>query len=359
MSPAPAPPARGTLRRAPGILLLPLFAASWIAAAPAGEEGTAVPAGVGTAASPEAPPPLPGPAGVGLEVAADRTAITVGDPIAVTLKLTRPPEIAIRRFAPEAELGKLTLLDRLGDPPRTLPDGRIEEVRHLRVTVFEVGAFEIPAFVVEYTDAAGRKGKSATAAIPVQVASVLPAGDPQPADIKPPAAMPERILWPWLAGGAALLAAAAWWWWRRRRRRPVTEAAPQRPVPALPPHLQALEELERLLAGGLPDRGRLKEFHVELTEILRRYLWARFGVDTFERTTTEILEALRGARLPLRATTLAAEFFGACDLVKFAKHLPDPDAIKGTVDRAYRLIDATRPPEPSEAPAAGAALGGR
>ncbi|MGH9751065.1 MAG: hypothetical protein ACRD6R_14250, partial [Candidatus Polarisedimenticolia bacterium] len=209
MSPAPPPPPRGTFARALGAALLLSLAAWWTAAVAAGQ-GAPVVAGE-DAAAPE-PPSLPGPAGVGLEAAADRTAITVGDPIAVTLKLTRPPEITITSFAPEADLGRLTLLDRRSDPPRTLPDGRIEETRRLTVTVFEVGSFEIPGFVVEYTDAAARKGKSASAAIPVQVASVLPAGDEQPADIRPPAAMPERRVWPWLAGAAALLAAAALWW---------------------------------------------------------------------------------------------------------------------------------------------------
>jgi len=77
-------------------------------------------------------------------------------------------------------------------------------------------------------------------------------------------------------------------------------------------------------------------------------------------TTSEILEALRLARLPLRGMTSTAEFFGACDMVKFARHAPPAEETRATVERAYRLIDETRAPEqPAEAPAGVAAGGGR
>ncbi|MEK7798580.1 MAG: hypothetical protein AAB297_02025, partial [Acidobacteriota bacterium] len=113
------------------------------------------------------------------------------------------------------------------------------------------------------------------------------------------------------------------------------------------------------LSAGLLEKGRLKEFYIELAEIMKRYLTARFGVDTFERTTSEILEALRLARLPVRGMTATAEFFGACDLVKFARHAPPPEETRVAVERAYRLIDETRAPDRAERPEGAAAGGGR
>ena len=107
----------------------------------------------------------------------------------------------------------------------------------------------------------------------------------------------------------------------------------------------------------------MKEFYIELAEIARRYFEARFGVDTFERTSAEILEALRLARLPAKGMALTAEFFGSCDLVKFAKHIPSSDDSRAAVEKAYHLVDETRRREaaPSDglpAVASGAALGG-
>ena len=73
------------------------------------------------------------------------------------------------------------------------------------------------------------------------------------------------------------------------------------------------------------------------------------------------MEALRLARLPMKGMALTAEFFGACDMVKFAKHVPAPEETRATVEVAYRLVDETRAREPVPGEglpvAAGAAAG--
>jgi hypothetical protein len=275
--------------------------------------------------------------------------------VTLTLRLSYPEGVRILSFTPEAALGKLALLGRSGAPPAREADGRLVETRVLKVTVYDVGGFEIPAFEASYEDARGRPGTAATRPMPLTVASVLPAGDERPADIKGPAAMSQRPVWPWVL--AALLAAGALgiWLWRRRRRPQAAPAAPA--APPVPPDERAYAELGRLLASGLLERGQVKEFYIELAEILRRYLEGRFAVDTFERTTSEILEALRVARLHLKVTSATAELLGACDLVKFAKYAPRPDETRGTVERAYRLIDETRPA--GERPVAAGTAGAR
>ncbi len=321
--------------------VLVLLGASW-----AGAAGTT---GGESAAVTESP--------VRLEVTADREAITIGDPITLTIRLLAPPEAVIESFAPEAGIGDLALLGREIHPPAILEDGRRVDERLLRVTAYAVGGHEIPALSADYSLPGGGRGTARSRPIPFTVASVVPADDTRPADIRPPATMPLVPRWPWILAALLAAAAAAWWWWRRRRA--VPEAAA--PVPAGPPrpaHEVAYAGLERLLAGGLLEKGRIKEFYIALTEIVRRYVEARFGVETFERTTAEILEALLGARLPIRVTTGLAEFLSVCDLVKFAKFLPDAEATRVTVALAYRLVDETRPAEPPAVPGALAAGAG-
>jgi hypothetical protein len=291
----------------------------------------------------------------------DRSAVTVGDPITVTLTVRRPANVEIVSLDPDRSVESLTLLDQKDGSPRALPDGRVEEIRSVTLAAYETGSKEIPAIAVVYRDAAGTEGRVATEPLHIQVASVLSAGQTEPADIKAPAAMPERALWPWILGGALLSLAAIYLWLRRRRRR----AAPQEAiVPAAPPrpaHEIAYEALERLLASDRLARGLVKEFYIELAEIVRRYLEARFGVDTFERTTGEILEALRAARVSVKANAMTAEILQACDLVKFAKHRPGDDETRRAVEAAYRLVDETKPgvaaPVPLAAAAAGAGAG--
>jgi hypothetical protein len=163
-------------------------------------------------------------------------------------------------------------------------------------------------------------------------------------------------IWPWLLLALLLLAAGAWWLWRRRRAKPEEGVSAPAPPPQ-PAHIVAYAELERLLSSGLLEQGGLKEFYIELAEILKRYLEARFSIDTFERTTNEILEALRARRISIKVKTTAAEYFVACDMVKFAKLDPAADETRVTVERAYRIIDETKrapaSPAPSPAPVSG------
>jgi hypothetical protein len=113
--------------------------------------------------------------------------------------------------------------------------------------------------------------------------------------------------------------------------------------------------MERLLASSLLREGKIKEFHVELAEIVKRYLAARFGFDAMERTSWEVLEDLKEVRVGSEPQAVAREFLGGTDLVKFARHRPVEDEIRRSVDRAYRLVDLTKVvTPPPEAPAAAA-----
>jgi hypothetical protein len=290
---------------------------------------------------PEAPPDG---SEVRLQVEADRTAITIGDPILLTVRLSYPEATRIVTFAPERVLGTLNLLDAEDVGVRRLEDGRMEDTRLFHITSFETGEREIPPLEVAYEDSSGEERVVSSGAIGIEIASVLAEDDTEPADIKPPAVMPESLLWPWILLAAALLSAAGWLLWRRRRgRQVVEEVAPS--TPPRPAHEVAYSELERLLSGDLLGKGRVKEFYIQLAEIIRRYLGARFAIDTFERTTSEVLEELGGVRAGTRTIVATGQFLGACDLVKFAKHHPEADESRRMVERAYRLVDETRRPE--------------
>jgi hypothetical protein len=320
-------------------------------------------AGGAAVSQPEETPAAPAQAGaVRIEAAADRRTVTVGDPITVTVRLLHPPDVRVTTFDPERFLGDLALLGRQ-EFRTTLPDGRVQETRVLRVAGYRLGPSRIPSIEATFVDASGRQAKVATASLPFTIGSVLAEGDTRPADIKNPAIMPVPPLWPFVALGAAAIVAVAIWLWRRSRTRGAPAEAAVPAAPPRPPHEIAYAELERLLASGLLEKGHVKEFYIELAEIVRRYFEARFGVDTFERTSAEILDALRLARLPMKGMALTAEFFGACDLVKFAKHIPSSDDTRAVVEKAYHLVDETRRREPApsdvaQAVASGAAAGG-
>src|SRR5712691_8735559 len=199
-----------------GLALVLPVAAGGAAPAPAPGSTAAGPvpgAGAGGAAAPqpEQTPAAPAQAGaVRIEAAADRKTVTVGDPITVTVRLLHPPDARVTAFDPERSLGDLAVLGRQSSRT-TLPDGRVQETRVLRVAGYRLGPSRIPSIEATVVDASGREARVATVPVPFTIGSVLAEGDTRPADIKNPAVMPVPPLWPFILLAAIAAAALAVW----------------------------------------------------------------------------------------------------------------------------------------------------
>lgn len=87
----------------------------------------------------------------------------------------------------------------------------------------------------------------------------------------------------------------------------------------LSPVERAMAELQRLLGRNLPKRGLYKEFYIELTMVVRRYIERTHGIRAPEQTTQEFLAA--AAANPAFTSDVLAQlraFLESADLVKFA-----------------------------------------
>jgi hypothetical protein len=283
---------------------------------------------------------------VELEVSGGAADLTVGAPITVTLEVRSDPGLPVRFPAPGGRLGRLVILE---DPPPESDAGSAGALHRKRwvVAAFEPGTLEIPALQVTVGEGDDAVSLSSEAR-EIEVRSVLEEGDEDLADIKPPAFLPGTLRWlPWALGAGALLLAAVLllWWWRRRRARADPGAAAAA-VPPLPPDEEALRALDHLLARRHLEEGRVKEFHVGLAEIAKRYLWRRFAVPTAERTTFEVLRDARAVPLDGWVTDRAASILNACDVVKFARHRPPSGPSRGLAGEVRDLVERTRPAPP-------------
>ncbi len=120
-------------------------------------------------------------------------------------------------------------------------------------------------------------------------------------------------------------------------------------VHRMSPIERAMYELEALLKKGLPGRGLYKDFYVELTMVVRRYVERKYGVKAPNMTTQEFLGEL--ARRADDATVAQIgdsvalkEFLESADLVKFAGVEATPemaDAATGKA-RGYLSTDSAR-----------------
>lgn len=74
---------------------------------------------------------------------------------------------------------------------------------------------------------------------------------------------------------------------------------------------RAWAELDRLMKKGLPGRGRYKDFYVELTMVVRRYIQRKYGIRAPHMTTEEFLQTASPSDELRR-------FLQSADMVKFA-----------------------------------------
>ena len=101
------------------------------------------------------------------------------------------------------------------------------------------------------------------------------------------------------------------------------------------PIQRAMVELERLLKKGLPGRGRYKDFYVELTMVVRRYVQRKYGIRAPHLTTEEFLGELAGSRLGECSNVEGLKaFLESADMVKFAGVQATPEMADDATDSA-------------------------
>ncbi|MFT3885842.1 MAG: hypothetical protein QM724_10545 [Flavobacteriales bacterium] len=147
--------------------------------------------------------------------------------------------------------------------------------------------------------------------------------------------------WKWLAAGlgAAILVAAVVIVLMRRKRRPQGTQAPAEPE--LPLDVRTLNALETVKGRNLWQQGQVKQYHSEVTDILRGYIEQRFGVPALERTTDELVSTLKGTALEAGERERLANLLRLADLVKFAKYTALPAENEQLIEGAMAFVRNT------------------
>ena len=106
-------------------------------------------------------------------------------------------------------------------------------------------------------------------------------------------------------------------------------------VHRMSPIERALYELDVLLKKGLPGRGFFKDFYVELTMVVRRYIERRHAVRAPNLTTEEFLRAAQeNAAFSSEAIADLRRFLESADMVKFAGVEATPEMADAATGRA-------------------------
>lgn len=110
---------------------------------------------------------------------------------------------------------------------------------------------------------------------------------------------------------------------------------------AISPEERALAALNDLLKNKLIHEGKIKEFYIQLTFIVRRYIEEKHGIRAPEQTTEEFLAAIRGnPSFPENVVLKLKDFLEAADLVKFAGFNPPPNSCERAIETAREYVEA-------------------
>jgi hypothetical protein len=110
-----------------------------------------------------------------------------------------------------------------------------------------------------------------------------------------------------------------------------------------PPHQIALEKLALLKESRLWEQGEIKEYHSQLTYILREYLEQRYQIPALESTSYEIIKRVQNQLEAADWVQTVYELLNIADWVKFAKGIPEAEANEKALDRAIEFVLATKP----------------
>jgi len=157
-------------------------------------------------------------------------------------------------------------------------------------------------------------------------------------DIKPlEKAGLNPMLFVWIAAGVvivALLIALAIILWKRRKQK----QAPATPL--IPPEKAALLALNKI---DLLIEKDAKLFYFKITEIIRAYLHARFGLDALEMTTEELLPEIATLNLDKKLQNDLKALFYHSDPVKFAEQPANRQLMQNDFKFVETFVNQTTP----------------
>ena len=219
------------------------------------------------------------------------------------------------------------------------------QTKTLYITSFDSGDWAIPPF--KFIINSDTNGVS-TNALLLTVGTVAVDTTLSIKDIKPPYS--ENYTWiDWLKdhtyvvyGALAAILAVVIAIYLIRHFRKIPPPTVEVEVPKVPPHVIALEKLDKLKSEKLWQDGKLKLYHTTLSEIIREYIENRFKIQAMEQTTDEILYGFRNVAIDEDSKAQLKQLLILSDMVKFAKEQPLPNENEMSLECAYNFVNGTK-----------------
>lgn len=287
-----------------------------------------------------------------IDVSIDSAAILIGEQTMLHLTVTADQDRPVQVIIPNDTLmAGVELLNLSKADSTQIENNRLVIKQDLLITSFDSALYLLPPLkVIDGVDTV----YSNQVALKV---STLPVNAENPEEYfdikqvwKPPFVWADYL--PILLGIllVLLLAAVTWYGWKRWKEQ--KSLIPfKKEGPKLPPHEQAIKELDAIREQKLWQQGLNKAYYTQITETLRRYIDGRFGINAMEMTSGEILDLIRQNDEAKPLYENLRQILSLADFVKFAKMNPLPDENDLSLANAYRFVEQTKPVEEEAKPA--------
>ena len=296
---------------------------------------------------------------VSVKVSLSKDKITIGDKVNFHLLAEGKGDVKFGPVDLSSYFGAFEVKDHIQKGPYK-SWGKTKLEYDLVITTFTTGDYEIPEINISYTDKDGTEKSVSTAKLILRVEPVKPGPNDKDdvRDIKPPLTIPHSF-WFWFFCVILFLVPVLGFFlydlfYRRKAGNVLSQTESSRPA-----HELALERLEKLKGLQLVEQGKVREYYYFLSEIIRSYLEARFELPIVERTTSEAYAELRNSGKIKRAEiTDIKAFLEECDLVKFARVVPESEKIENDYLTGVKIVETTKfvPPVPEITSAKGGAV---
>ncbi len=284
-----------------------------------------------------------------VSAAIDSTTLFIGDQTDLHLRATC--EVGEQVQLPvidEQLIPGIEVVDRTIIDTTTLNDGRVQYNQYLTLTSFEDSLFYIePLPFVSGDDTVWSESLMLNVVQPFE----LDSADMAITDIK---GIYRAPIWWWgflrwvlLALGVAGIGVGGYYlitYLQSRmgkREEDAVAAEPLRPAEEV-----ALEKLDIIREQKIWQTGQVKEYHTQLTDVVREYIDRRFEVSSAEQTSDETLRAMRPLLNDKKDLyEQLRKMLTLADLVKFAKWTTTPDENEMSLRSAYAFVKETTPVE--------------
>ncbi len=274
---------------------------------------------------------------------ADKDKITIGEKLTYALEVKTAQNIEVEFPVFEDNLAGLSIRDSSLKEKSSF--GRKIYIKSYLLSTYVTGPYIIPPAAIKYkTKDADQWEELETNEVVVQIESVLGDQATDIKDIKGPIELPSSL---WIFVVIAILVAAIWG--AIALVKLISKRREIKAISIVPAHVAAYVALKRLKKKDYLRQGKVREYYSELSDIIRRYIEARFELRAPEMTTEEFLLSVKKATIfSKEQIRLLKEFLSHCDMVKFAKHKPSKKEVDESFLSAEQFIDQTKEEELSK-----------